>query len=99
MQIYLEEEGKTLLRQGFTLSNTAVALGGFDAIHVGHQAIIRRAVAAARERELTAVVHLFCNQPRAVLCGGAADLVCDMETRLSVICKKLIEKMSDQTGK
>ena len=45
---------------------------GFDAIHVGHQAIIRRVVAAARERGLSAVVHLFCNQPRTVLCGGAA---------------------------
>ena len=85
MQIYLEEEGKTLLRQGFSLSRTAVALGGFDAIHVGHQAIIRRVVAAARERGLSAVVHLFCNQPRTVLCGGAAEQVCDMETRLAVL--------------
>lgn len=44
-----------------------VAIGTFDGVHVGHQAIIRRAIEIARERRLAAMALTFEPQPIAVL--------------------------------
>jgi len=45
----------------------AVALGSFDGVHLGHQAVIQHAVAIAREQELTASVATFHPHPITVL--------------------------------
>jgi len=45
----------------------AIALGSFDGVHLGHQAVIERAVAVARERDLTACVATFHPHPMTVL--------------------------------
>ncbi len=42
---------------------TAVALGTFDGVHVGHQSIIQRAIALAKAHKLTSVVYTFSNHP------------------------------------
>jgi riboflavin kinase/FMN adenylyltransferase len=44
-----------------------VAIGTFDGVHVGHQAIIRRAIEIAGERRLPAMALTFEPQPIAVL--------------------------------
>jgi riboflavin kinase/FMN adenylyltransferase len=44
-----------------------VAIGTFDGVHVGHQAIIGRAIEIARERKLGAMALTFEPQPIAVL--------------------------------
>ena len=44
-----------------------IAIGTFDGVHVGHQAIIRRAIAMARERGLGSMALTFEPQPIAVL--------------------------------
>ena len=44
-----------------------VAIGTFDGVHVGHQAIIGRAIEIARERRLNAMALTFEPQPIAVL--------------------------------
>ena len=44
-----------------------VAIGTFDGVHVGHQAVIRQAIARARERGVPAMVLTFEPQPIAVL--------------------------------
>lgn len=44
-----------------------VAIGTFDGVHVGHQAVIRQAIAIARERGLGAMALTFEPQPIAVL--------------------------------
>ena len=46
---------------------TAVALGTFDGVHVGHQSIIRRAIYLAKVHKLTSVVYTFSNHPLAVV--------------------------------
>ena len=46
---------------------TAVALGTFDGVHVGHQSIIRRAISLAKAHKLTSVVYTFSNHPLAVV--------------------------------
>ena len=57
MQVYAKENPSQSLRDGsFTLHQTAVALGGFDAIHAGHQTIIRNVVAKAKAEGLTSAV-------------------------------------------
>ena len=47
--------------------NSAVAIGAFDGIHVGHQAIIRTAVKDARQQNRTAIVLTFDRRPATVI--------------------------------
>lgn len=44
-----------------------VAIGTFDGVHIGHQAVIRRAIEIARELGVTAMALTFEPQPIAVL--------------------------------
>lgn len=49
-----------------------VALGNFDGVHLGHQAVLRRAVEVGRERGVRVVAATFDPHPRAVLGGGGS---------------------------
>lgn len=51
----------------FTGPASVVALGMFDGVHIGHQALIRRAVALAEELDAESVVCTFDRHPLAVL--------------------------------
>ncbi|MFT5468941.1 MAG: riboflavin kinase/FMN adenylyltransferase [Verrucomicrobiales bacterium] len=51
------------------------AIGVFDGLHLGHQAVIRRAVDAAAESDGLAVLISFDPHPRAVLAVGEPPLV------------------------
>ncbi|WP_282750248.1 bifunctional riboflavin kinase/FAD synthetase, partial [Emergencia timonensis] len=46
---------------------SAVALGNFDGVHLGHQELIRQMVKTARERNLKAAVFTFSNHPKDLL--------------------------------
>lgn len=48
-------------------SNIAVALGTFDGIHIGHQAVIGKAVSLARSTGGTSVVFTFSNHPLSII--------------------------------
>ena len=48
---------------------TAIALGNFDGVHKGHQELMRRAVAAGKEKGLKSAVFTFSNHPRNLLAG------------------------------
>ena len=55
-------------KTGFCKSGGCVlALGSFDALHIGHQALIREAVSQARRRGVRAGVHLFDGRPESVI--------------------------------
>ncbi|HEQ60813.1 MAG TPA: riboflavin biosynthesis protein RibF, partial [Firmicutes bacterium] len=45
-----------------------IAIGNFDGLHLGHQAVIGRAVDIARPQEYAAAVLTFRQHPRSVLC-------------------------------
>ena len=47
--------------------STAIALGTFDGVHVGHQSIIRQAMALAKEHDLVGVVFTFTNHPLSIV--------------------------------
>lgn len=51
--------------------NSVVALGNFDGVHLGHQAVVRRAVEEGRRREAKVVAATFDPHPRAVLAPGS----------------------------
>ena len=56
----------------FTGHRAVVALGMFDGVHIGHQALIRRTVALAAELEAQSVVCTFDRHPMSVLCPDRA---------------------------
>ena len=85
MEVFLQEKGKELWKNELRFFNTAVALGGFDAIHTGHIAIIKNVVEVAGERGLNSLVYLFCNQPRNVLDGVDSPQINALEKRLEIL--------------
>jgi len=53
----------------YDIGPAAVALGNFDGVHRGHQALIKSMVTYAGERGLTPVVFTFLNHPGNVIAG------------------------------
>ena len=60
---------------------TVIALGFFDGVHLGHGALLRRAVEAARERNATPVVFTFDRPPKEVVTGKTVYLINSAEER------------------
>ncbi len=85
MQVFYLENEKNLRKLQGQFSGTAVALGGFDAIHRGHQTIINQVVEVAKREGLTSVVYFFANQPREVLGGETLPHVNSVEKRLEIL--------------
>ena len=49
------------------LTNTAIALGTFDGMHIGHKQIVKRVIQFAKLTCGTSVMFTFSNHPRSVL--------------------------------
>ncbi len=67
---------------------SVIALGLFDGVHLGHQAILRRTLAGAKSLALPAGVFSFQNHPRAVLGngpGGAPGLLVPPQRRADLL--------------
>ena len=65
---------------------SAVALGAFDGIHLGHRAILGTAVARARQGRLQAVACTFDRHPMEILQPGRAPLpITTLDERLELI--------------
>ena len=63
-----------------------VALGNFDGVHLGHQAVIQRAVEEGRKRGLRVVVATFDPHPQAVLRPGSKlELLTTLEVRKEML--------------
>lgn len=74
MTVYTTENPKDNIFSEIKLSDTAVALGGFDAMHKGHTEIISGTVDYAKKHGLTSVVYMFRNNPMSVSGGGALPI-------------------------
>lgn len=85
MRIFVAENEKNLMELQGQFASTAVALGGFDAIHKGHQAIINQVVETAREEGMTSVVYFFVNQSKEVLSEERVPSINTLEKRLAVL--------------
>ena len=70
---------------------TAVALGNFDGIHIGHQRIMENALESAKEKERKALCFTFSNHPFNFILGrdgsdpAAVKLICSEEEKISII--------------
>ena len=58
----------------FDLEASVIALGTFDGVHIGHQALIRRAKAMAVEMDADCVVCTFDRHPLSLLCPRRAPM-------------------------
>lgn len=85
MRVFVAENEKNLKELQGRFSHTAVALGGFDAMHKGHQAIIQKVVETARAEGLTSVVYFFVNQSKEVLLREKIPSVNTLERRLAIL--------------
>ncbi|MCI5720948.1 MAG: bifunctional riboflavin kinase/FAD synthetase [Firmicutes bacterium] len=68
---------------------TALALGNFDGVHLGHQALIGAMVEKAHEKGTKAAVFTFSNHPRNLLPGRTPVLNITMEGQKSQIIESL----------
>jgi len=57
------------------LSGTAVTVGSFDGVHVGHQALLREAVERGKRAGLVSLAVTFDPHPAAVL-SGSSNVAC-----------------------
>jgi riboflavin kinase / FMN adenylyltransferase len=65
-----------------------VALGNFDGVHLGHQAVLRRAVEEGRRRGMKVVAATFHPHPRVVLgAGDPPKLLTPLELRSEMLLR------------
>ena len=67
------------------LQDSVVALGTFDGVHLGHQAVIRAAVDAAKELHKRAVIYTFRMPPRNLLGKERASLLTPPSEKAALI--------------
>ncbi len=70
--------------QPHLIRQSAVALGFFDGVHLGHQAVIKIAVEQARSRGIVPAVVTFKDHPRALTRGNSPLLLTLIEQRLAI---------------
>ncbi len=70
------------------LTRSSLALGFFDGVHPGHQAVIKKAVDEARIHDAVPAVITFKEHPRALTLGKSPPLLTMPEQRLE-ICESL----------
>lgn len=71
---------------------SAVALGFFDGIHLGHKAVIGRMVEISQEENLTPVVYTFKKNP-ALMFGKSAEIITTNGERTEILKKLGVKKV------
>lgn len=66
---------------------TAVALGYFDGIHKGHQAVLNTALEYAKKEKLVPVVMLFDVHPRKLISGKIPPMLTSEEKKRELLTK------------
>lgn len=67
------------------LTNTVVAIGIFDGVHLGHRSLIEKMVAAGRKKKLKTVVLTFHPHPAEVLRNVKIDYLTSLSRRTELI--------------
>lgn len=73
---------------------TAVALGNFDGIHIGHQYLIKEMIKKAKERNLRSSILLFKNHTKTILknnCNNSLHIITSNNQKLEILDKLGIE--------
>ena len=66
-------------------TRTAVALGQFDAMHIGHTEILRKTVEYAKDNNMKSLVFLFENDPLEVISGKKSKNVNSLSKRIEIL--------------
>ena len=64
---------------------TAVALGYFDGIHLGHKKVLDKALSKAKEKDLIPVVMMFDIHPRKLLSGNIPPMLTSEEDKREIL--------------
>ncbi|HKE17091.1 MAG TPA: riboflavin biosynthesis protein RibF [Kofleriaceae bacterium] len=72
-------------------AGSVATIGVFDGLHLGHQSILARLLASARERGLPAVCVTFSVHPREVLAGTAPRHILSLEHRLELLAARGVD--------
>jgi riboflavin kinase/FMN adenylyltransferase len=67
---------------------TLVAIGNFDGVHRGHQAVLTQALSTARAEGLAPLVLTFDPHPAVVLGRGAMPALTNLERKLELLCRR-----------
>jgi riboflavin kinase / FMN adenylyltransferase len=70
-----------------------LVVGNFDGVHLGHQAVVREAVARARSLGIAAGVLTFQPHPAAVVGAGAPPLLTTLARRAELLGALGVERM------
>jgi riboflavin kinase/FMN adenylyltransferase len=70
-----------------------LVIGNFDGVHLGHQAVLRQAVAQARSTGVSASVLTFDPHPAGVVGGGAPQRLTTLERRAELVSDLGIDRM------
>ncbi|MBE6786675.1 MAG: riboflavin biosynthesis protein RibF [Ruminococcaceae bacterium] len=73
------------LPESIKKQGTAVALGYFDGIHLGHQAVLNTALAYAKKEKLVPVVMLFDIHPRRLISGVIPPMLTSEEKKRQLL--------------
>lgn len=65
-----------------------VAIGNFDGVHRGHQAVVAQALSLARAASLQPVVLTFDPHPSVVLGRGAMPALTSLDRKLDLLCRQ-----------
>ena len=79
MNLYLLEDLPPLSQ------DTAVCLGTFDGVHLGHQVLARQTVQAARQEGLIPCAYTFDVPPASVLGAGKEDILTDIHQKAALL--------------
>ncbi len=74
-----------ILPEKIKKQGTAVALGYFDGIHLGHQAVLSAALKYAKEENLVPVVMLFDIHPRKLVSGDVPPMLISEEKKRELL--------------
>ncbi len=82
------------IADGSPLQDSAISIGAFDGVHLGHRHLLRMLTEKAERTGLSPVVLTFKNSPRSVL-NPAAELryITDLETRLDLLYQPGISRV------
>ncbi|MDO4547869.1 MAG: hypothetical protein Q4D04_07225 [Clostridia bacterium] len=69
---------------------SVIALGMFDGMHIGHRAVINKAVSIAGEHAWQSVAYTFMNHPRSVF-AEAPELLMDAEKKRATMMEMGID--------
>lgn len=64
---------------------TAIALGNFDGVHLGHQSLIKKMISISNEEGLNSSVLLFENHTKSTIDGKGPSLITSKEQKYNLV--------------